>query len=247
MKLHILWPFAFGLLLLVSMNSCTKTITNTVDSTTVDTLRDTVGSRQAWIRFVSMFPDSLATTVIISKNLTTPSVFAYAVNSVSGSYFPLRSDTSYLFYLSSPTIPGWSDSLAIPILGNTVNTLALFRFGDQTQPQRSIDSEKLTPPPLGYSYVRFINGISDGTADFYLDLDTVGNPLFSSMVPIQDGQISPYVLVKTDRSHTLYLRTPGTTDVLLTQLGNFENGSYYSVRAIGLLSENNARLVIDQE
>jgi len=239
---------------MLAMNSCTKTIvqTKTVDSTvfdtlhSTDTLRDTLGTRIAWIRFVSMFPGSTPPTVAISK---TPGgvAFAYATTPLTGNYLPLHPDTSYTFYLSSPELPGWSSALAIPPLGSTLSTYALFLIisnngaDSSMHPSWSIDSEKLTPPPLGYCYVRGIDGISDGS-QYDLDLDTI----YHDLVPIQSYQITRYVLVKAGE-HTIFLRTIGTGDTPLQIPGNFQDGSYYTVRATGSFSNSDAQLALDQE
>jgi hypothetical protein len=244
MKLHVLWPFAFGLVIMLTMNSCTKTIvqTKTVDSTIVDT------SGPALVRFVSMFPDSIATSIDISKvHNGVPTAFTYAVNTMSGSFFPIRPDTSYTFQLSSSTMPGWSASLDVPVLGNSINTFALFLFNNNFVPRRSIDSEYLTPPPLGYCYLRFIDGIADGADNYYLDLDTIYKDLFSNSQPISNLDITRYVLVKAG-VHTLFLRTSGSSlTPLQTNPDNLVDGFYYTVRATGSFTDNNAKLTIDQE
>jgi hypothetical protein len=250
MKLHVLWPFAFGLAFILTVNSCTKTVTGPTDSVIVrdtsrDTLHDTLGTHQAWVRFVSMIPDSIATEIILSKTQdANASQFAYALNSVSGNYLPLRSDTSYLFYLSNPNRTGWSTTLNIPTANESMKTWALFWLSNQVRPIPSTDSEKLTPPPPGYCYVRFMDGINDpsGSPTYFFDLDTV----YHDLVPIQDLQISQYVLVKAGE-HTLFLRESGTSNTPLQVPGNFEDGSYYTVRATGSFTANNAKLTLDQE
>ena len=248
MKLHLLWPFAFGLALILTVNSCTKTVTGptVIDSTTIrdtlrDTLRVTLGIQQALVRFTSMFPGSTPPTIAISK---APGgiPFAYATSPLTGAYIPLRPDTSYTFYLSSS---GWSGSLTIPPLGSALTTWALFLIisnnDTSMHPVWSIDSEHLTPPPPGYCYVRGIDGISDG-GQYDLDLDTVYNDL----VPIQIYQITRYVLVKAG-VHTIFLRTVGTAETPLQKPDNFQEGSYYTIRATGSFGDNSAQLTIDQE
>lgn len=254
MKIHVLWPFAFGLVLVLTMNSCTKTIvqTNTVFDTlhrtdtlqSMDTLRDTAGL--GWIRFVSMFPGATPPTIFISK---TPggSAFSFGTTPVTGTFLPLRPDTSYTFYLSSPNLPGWSSTLDIPPLGSTINTYALFLIispngKDSTMhPFWSIDSEKLTPPPAGYCYVRCIDGIPDGD-QYKLDLDSVYNDL----TDIQNLQITRYVLIKAGE-HTVLFRTIGTANTPLQKPGNFQDGAYYTVRANGSFGDHSEQLTIDQE
>ncbi len=261
MKFHTLWPFAFGLLLLASMNSCTKTVLETQTDTlrATDTLRDTLGPHEAWVRFVSIFPASVATELELSTTSdVNSSLYTVAPNSLGGSYLPLRADTSFMFYISNPAMPGWEDSsLRIPVLGNTINTYALFLVDTSpghpyfsVQSQRAVDSEKLTPPPADSCYVRFINGISDGSAAFDFDLNALGNSLFLTnghSEPIYWAALSQYGLVRVG-THTIYLRTPGTTDAPL-QLQNytFRAGHWYTVIATGSLKENTGRINVDQE
>ena len=251
MKFHILWPFAFGALVLFSMNSCTKTVVQTQTDTlrSTDTLRDTLGPHEAWIQFLSMFPDSIATTILLS---TTPnansSLYTVAQNSISGAYLPLRADSSYMFYLSSPSMPGWEDSLPIPQLGNTLNTYALFLVDPlRMEPGRSVDSEKLTPPPSGYCYVRFVNGISDASSISF-DIDSIGNALFANngnFGRTDFESFSSYALVKAG-THSIYLESQGNAP-LQRPNNSFKEGYWYTVRATGSIKENNAHVDIDPE
>src|ERR1700679_3264582 len=165
MKTHHFWPIVVGVIIIVSMNSCTKTVTDvkTVDSTIVDT------NGRGFIRFVSMFPPSAGTEFQIFNADTTP--FTYASNTLPGSYFPVSPNLPMTLYANIPIFQGLQ-FMPLPAPGPTMNTYALFLFvnsqGDSTlQPIRSIDSEKLTPPPPGYSYIRLINGIPDATGPFF--------------------------------------------------------------------------------
>ena len=251
MKFHILWPFAFGALVLLSINSCTKTVVQTQTDTlrSTDTLHDTLGPHEAWIQFLSMFPDSITRSILIS---TTPdansTLLTVAQNSIDGRYLPLRADSSYMLYLSTPSLPGWQDSLPIPQLGNTLNTYALFLVDPlRMEPGRSVDSEKLTPPPPGYCYVRFVNGIPDAPS-ISLALDTLGKSLFpnnGNFGRTDFESISPYALVRAG-THSIYLESQGNPP-LQRPNNSFKEGYWYTVRATGSIKENNAQIGLDPE
>ncbi len=246
MKVHILWPFAFGFVLLLGMNSCTKTIVQT--NTVVDTLHsvDTVGL--AYIRFICMFPDTMTTSLRISKTSNANTLFATATQSVPGGYIPVRPDTSYTYFFST-TDNLWMDSEALPAPGLTMTTYALFLSGNRILISPTIDSEQWTPPPSGYCYVRFLEGIAGSPAQFFLDLDTIGHSLFyrsnghSKSITYPD--FSSYVLVKAGE-HTLFLRDPLTLETYAQIPGNFQDGSYYTVIATGT-SGTDAKLMPDLE
>ncbi len=239
------------------MGSCTKTITepgttdtlrdtlHSVDTLhTLDTLHDTLGSGQAWVRFVSMYPDPLRLSTAQGT------LFTIAFNTCQGQYIPLRADSSYTFYLTDAGNPGWSDSLPIGILGNAIYTIALFPLGannaDWDQP--IIDSEKLTPPPPGYCYLRFIDG--NGDQQFFIDLDSAGNSLFKAnghSVSFSYKSLTPYVLIKANTSHTIFLRDPSTGQTPVRNQEYFVDGFYYTGRIIGSLKNNTAQIAFDQE
>ncbi len=270
MKNHILWPFLFGVIIIVSINSCTKTITQikTVDSTVTvrDTVRDTAGDAE--VRFICMFPDNVTTNIPIHK--TDASLLVAAQNFCPSVYSPVWPDSSMIF-LASIIVPSlnldWYDTMFLPPLGHTMNTYALFFDIDNTPDKSdtslrytySVDSEKLTPAPANECYVRFIHGIQDAD-QFYVELDTADNTtavhsIFYSSgpprlpLPIQWGIISDYVLIPSG-PHTLYFQPASnlsTGQVSFTIPQSFEAGGYYTVLATGRMSDGSDQIVVDQE
>lgn len=249
MKTHHFWPIVVGVIIIVSMNSCTKTVTDvkTVDSTIVDT------NGRGFIRFVSMFPPSAGTEFQIFNADTTP--FTYASNTLPGSYFPVSPNLPMTLYANIPIFQGLQ-FMPLPAPGPTMNTYALFLFvnsqGDSTlQPIRSIDSEKLTPPPPDYSYIRLINGIPDATGPFFADLDTVDSSIFysnSKPQSIPAFSFSYYALIPAGQ-HTIFLRIDDSNDpqtvVPFQTSYRFDGGQYYSVLATGSLT--NGSIVVNPE
>ncbi len=249
MKTHHFLPIVVGVIIIVSMNSCTKTVTDvkTVDSTVVDTIG------RGFIRFVSMFPPSAGTEFQIFNADTTP--FTYASNTLPGSYFPVSPNLPLTLYGNIPFLGGLQ-FMPLPAPGPTMNTYALFLFvnsqGDSTlQPIRSIDSEKFTPPPPGYCYIRLINGIPDSPGPFFVDLDTVDSSIFSSHSKPQSTpafSFSSYALIPAGQ-HTIFLRIDDSndpqTEVPFQTSYRFDGGQYYSVLATGSLT--NGSIVVDQE
>ena len=90
MKIRHLWLFALGVIMIVSMNSCTKTVVQTtVDSVKViDTVRDTVG--------LCGFDSSVCfRNLMRRRSIFTPQGIrsqpdpAYATNNCPNTYFPV--------------------------------------------------------------------------------------------------------------------------------------------------------------
>jgi hypothetical protein len=254
MKIRHLWPFAFGIIIIVSMNSCTKTNTvvqtKTVDSTVVDT----VG--RGWVRFVSMFPQASQIN-IYEGNDTIGLPFAVAQNSCPSSYIQVSPNLPTIFRAYIPSLGGFQ-LLPIPEgLGPTMNTYALFLSvsgGDSTfYPKSSIDSEQFTPPPADSCYVRLINGIPDAPGPFFVDLDdtALGHSVFysnSQPQSIPNFSFSYYALVPAGQ-HTIYLRLdePNNpqTGISFSTSYLFEGGGYYTILATG--SINGGGISVNQE
>ncbi len=252
MKIHRWWPFAFGIIVIISVNSCTKTVETTkVDSlTVVDSVRDTVG--RAWIRFVSMFPGNVATLINLYQADSTP--FTTARNSCPNTYIPIRPDTSSTFYANIPSLGGYK-LVPIPPLRQTMNTYGLFLLTNGVDSSlelvRSYDSEKFTPPPPGYCYFRMINGIADAEGPFFVDTGAVGNSLFfanGKPQSIPAFNFSYYALIPAGE-HTFYLRIDDPSNpqppVPFQTVQLCESGAYYTLRATGPMATGT--IGIDQE
>ncbi len=257
MKIRKFWPFVLGVIAIASMHSCTKPVTATkVDTLTVtDSIRDTVGLAQ--IRFVSMFPQSVATEIVI-YGADSKTVFAIAQNSCPNTYIPIRPDTSLTLYAYIPNLGGFK-LLPIPKLGPSFNTFALFTFVDSAagqydttlRPQYSVDSERFTPPPPGYCYIRLINSVADVPGPLFVDLDTVDSAVVFPHAQSQSTppfQISEYALIPKGQ-HTIYLRVDNSNNpkqvVPFSTSQLFEDGQYYTILATG--PSVGGSIIIDQE
>jgi hypothetical protein len=243
MKIRHLWLFALGVIMIVSMNSCTKTVVQTtVDSVKViDTVRDKVGLCE--VRFVCMFPQFDASQINIYAAGDSHNPILLATNNCPNTYFPVRSDTTTTFYVNIPTVNNWYDSVPLPPPGPTMNTCAMF-LNNNGQGDSSFtytwsnDSEKFTPPPSGHSYIRLINSVADATGPFFVDLDMVGD---SIVFPHAQSQalpafsISDYALIPSGQHH-IYLR-PSFSNIqqppAFSTVENFEDGQYYTIVATG--------------
>jgi hypothetical protein len=235
MKISHLWPFAFGVIIIVSMNSCSKPATEvkTVDSTIVDTVRDTVG--RGFIRFVSMLPPSAGTEVtIFNADSVTP--FTTVSNNILGSYFPVRPDTSMTLFPYIQSLGGLQ-FMPLPRPEQTMNTYALFIVANSFYVVRSIDSEKFTPPPADSCYFRLINGDESAPDPFFVDIDTVGHSIFHSKSQPQSipfPGISYYARIPAGE-HTFYLRVddPNDPDTVISSRPSFQcaGGQYYTAEA----------------
>lgn len=254
MKNRHLWPFALGVIILISMNSCTKTVVQTtVDSVTViHTVKDTIGLAQ--IRFVSMFPAYDGQVINIYGAGDSIHQILIAQNLCPNTYFDIRPDTLTTLYTRIPSLNNWLDSIPIPPPGPTMRTYALFLAGSQGDssftPVWSNDSEKFTPPPPGYSYIRLINSVAD-LLPLFVDLDTVKNAVLFPRALSQSTppfQISEYTLIP-DGQHMIYLRVDDSNNpktVVAFSLGqNFEDGQYYTILATG--PSTNGSIAIDKE
>jgi hypothetical protein len=235
-----------AVLTLSSLSSCTKTIVQTVD--VIDTVHDTV-SGPALIRFLSMLPDG--STISIRKTASgNDALFASATSYSTPLYLPVRPDTAvrYFLYLSSQF--SVFDSIPVQSLAaGSINTYALFL--DASTPPRILpawgnDSVKLVAAPAGYCYLRFINGIQDypPNAELYLDLDSIGNYVFPQ--PVHFGSIGNYTLVPIG-NHAVMIQQPFASEALIAKNQSFEQGAYYTARAVGKESDQSANLFIDVE
>lgn len=254
MKVHLLCPFALGVIFILSLNSCTKTVeqTNTVihDSTVVK--HDTTGG--AWIRFVSMFPGNTPSGITIF-DADSNTIFTVAGNACPGNYYPLPPDTSSVFYATISNL-GWKNlPLYVTALGPTLNTCGLFleitnnngQLDSSLRSTFSVDSEKLIPPPSGMCYVRFMDGLEDPTGPFYveLDADSVNKSLFhdsqSNPSPIGFSGISPYALIPATQ-HKIYFHVddPSNPQAPVFSISPlFEDGHYYDIQATGWVNSGN--------
>jgi hypothetical protein len=248
MKINHLLLLAFGVITIVSINSCTKTntVTQVKDSTIVDTVRDTVG--RGFIRFVSMLPPSAGTEITLFNNPDLVTPFTTVSSNVLGSYFPVRPDTSMTLFAYISSLGGL-DSLALPIPGQTMNTYALFSVGNTFDVVRSIDAEKFTPPPPDSCYFRLINGDETAPGPFFVDIDTVGHSIFYSNSQPQSipfPGISYYAHIPAGE-HTFYLRVdePTNPDTVISSRPLFQcaGGQYYTaeVDSSGILSVQQER------
>ncbi len=233
MKIPVLCLVIAAVCIGLSLDSCTKTVVETKIVT--DTLRDTTQG-MALVRFVSLFPDTIAGPLYLSA---TPdrnsSLFTTVSTSCGNQYIPIRPDTSLKCYVTNSSNTGFLDSVTIPPLGQTLNTYALF-FNSGLRYRRTIDSAKLTPPPPGYAYVRLING-NQSIGDSQLDTSaTIEGSLFIS--PVGFSEASAYVLVKAGRPYTVILREQDNSEVLNTTPQTFTDGAYYTAQATGYLDSN---------
>jgi hypothetical protein len=236
MKIRHLWPFALGVITLISMNSCTKTVVQTtVDSVKViDTVLDKVGLAQ--VRFVCMFPAYDGQLINIYLPGDSIHQILTAQNICPNTYFDIRPDTLTTLYTRIPSLNNWLDSIPIPSPGPTLRTCAIFLADSIFTPVWSNDSEKFTPPPPGYCYIRLIN--SAGAIDpLFVDLDIVDSAVVfphAQSQSIPPYQISEYTLIPVGQ-HTIYLRVDDPNNpktVVAFSLGqNFEDGQYYTILA----------------
>jgi len=258
MKMRILWiPVLTGLFLL-SVNSCTKTVTGPKETDTLhDTLRDTLHIHDtlgpALLRFVSMFPDSAATLITIATSPTSQAVYQ-ATNVVQSLYFPVPANSAQWYYLS---IPGtqFSDSVPLPPLTATsITTYALFLdpFDGRIKFTRGDDSAKSKLAPPGMCYLRFINGLPDYPTSgplLYVDLDSVGKSVFKAgtvSIPYAWQEVSPYAVVPIG-NHQVYLRNPSTSEIVAQKGVNFAEGGYYTAHVTGKKTTNSLNFEIDAE
>ncbi len=254
MKIRHFWPFAFGVIFIVSINSCTKTVVQTnVDSLTiVDSIRDTLGL--GLVRFVSMFPQGASSFINIYEGKDTVGIpLTVASNSCPNSYIPVSPNISTNFYAYVPVLNG-NQFMPLAAPRHTMNTVAMF-LSTNSQDSNfnyvvNTDSEKFTPPPPGYCYIRLINGIADAVLPFYVDLDTVGQSIFySGSVPqsIPPFSFSYYALIPAGQ-HTIFLRTEDSfhpRQVAYQFSQQCEDGGYYTIEAIGPMA--NKIIGIDKE
>gem|GEM_PF-2346779 len=257
MKTPILAILVVTAVFVLSINSCTKTVTDTVYDTTHDTvhLHDTIGP--ALIRFISMLPDSITggSPVVLSFSSDPKTASFFAGNTIGGSYYPVAHDTAIQYYVFFAG--RLFDSIPMPKLRpNSVNTYALFlnTKGQIYYVPPASDSTKLKTPPSGYAYLRFINGVPDypvPVATFYLDIDTVGNSyslyhLNGQPRPIGFTEISEYALVKAG-THKVFVSAPYSSDADFTVPFSFQDGSFYTAHVTGSHSNNTAKFLIDAE
>jgi hypothetical protein len=233
---------AFGIIIIVSINSCTKTntVTQVKDSTVVDTVRDTIG--RGFIRFVSMLPPSAGADITIF-NADSVTQFTTVSSNILGSYFPVMPDTSMTLFAYIPSLGGFQ-FMPLPKPGETMNTYALFIVGGAFDVVRSIDVEKFTPPPADSCYFRLINGDESAPGPFFVDIDTVGHSIFytnSLAQSIPFPGISYYARIPAGE-HTFYLRAdePTNPDTVISSRPLFQcaGGQYYTaeVDSSGILS-----------
>jgi hypothetical protein len=260
MKTPILFILAVTAAFLVTVNSCTKTITQTkdVDSTVRDTviIRDTallpVGG--AAIRFLSMFPDSIGTPLKFSTTSDGNNIAFYASNTISSTYLPVSPTTQLTYYLFIPNQSTYFGSIPLPALGvGSITTIAVFDNGvGNVQIALGSDSVKLTPPPAGYCYLRFANGVNDypNPPAVYIDLDGTDTSVFLSNGfdrPYGWREISPYVLIPTGH-HLVNLRDSPLGNILY-QDNNvvFQDSGYYTAHITGSQTAGSVIFAIDKE
>jgi hypothetical protein len=256
MKTPILFIFALTALFLVTVNSCTKTVTQTVDSTFRDTVRDTaiVPAGGAALRFISMFPTSIAN----SMDLTTDSGGsnrAYYTTNVTSPYYiqvPPSTPLTYYLFINQSTYLG---PISLPSLAaGSITTVAVFDTNQGTvQIALGNDSAKSTSPPAGYCYLRFVNGVPDYPSPqplVYLDLDGTDTSVFLSNGfdrPYYFKEISPYSLIPSG-THTVNLREDRALgNIIYTINSTFQSGLYYTAHITGTQAAGNVVFAIDAE
>jgi len=255
MKTPILFILAVTAAFLVTVNSCTKTVTQTVDSTVRDTVHDTalipVGG--AALRFLSMFPKSVSNTWDFTND-SDGSNTAYYSTSVTSPYYiqiPPSTPVTYYLFLNQSTFLG---SIPLPSLGDgSITTVAVF---DTSQGIIQIalgnDSAKSTPPPPGYCYLRFVNGVPDYPSPqplVYLDLDGKDTSVFLSNGfdrPYYWKEISPYALIPSGQ-HAVNLRDSPLGNIIYTNTSVFQSGLYYTAHITGTQAAGNVIFAIDAE
>ena len=220
-----------GLLLMVLLSSCTKTVVETVPGPTVyDTLHG-----PTLMRFLSMSPDARPIYLKRSREGSAP-IFLTAP-AASYPQYAVVPDTGAMFYLFR-TINTCYDSVPVPAYHtfNSLHTVALFRDSLTDRFAISDDSAKLHPAPAAKCYIRFVNGIAQyppAAPQLYLDLDVLGQSPFldgGQPVPVAWGSLNDYTLIPAG-IHTVFVRAEQKSLGSTSQ--QFMPGSYYTVRACG--------------
>ena len=227
---------ALGLIITSHLSSCTKTETVTQWDTTYVHVHDTVGP--AMIRFISVLPDSFGTIFTVRASQTGLPIAT--VRTGAGSYLPVRANVSSVYYLYNQNGVNIG---AIPLPAfkpNTISSIVLFYDNNGLGFTPADDSQKVIAAPQGHCYVRFINDIPDHTLSTLLSIDT--DAFGHSLVQAAYEEASPYGLI-TAGNHMLLIHAQGDQpsgkiDTISTV---FQDGSYYTVFAVGSQAAHTAK------
>jgi hypothetical protein len=263
MNTPILFIIAVTAAFFVTVNSCTNTVTQTkyVDTTIRDTVRvhawDTLGGTA--LRFISLFPDSVSGGLISFRTFLDESYVAYSArDAVSSDYIEVPSSSPLTYYAFIQNRVNCFDSIALPTLSpGSITTVAVFDNGDSNgngsvKPALANDSARLKPPPAGFCYLRFANGVPDSPRPYprvFVDIDNADTSVFrylGSDRPYYWGEISPYVLISSG-NHEIYLRGDSTGTSVYQKFNAFQSGSYYTAHITGSEYDKNVVFQIDQE
>ena len=236
---------ALGLIVMSQLSSCTKTETVTQWDTTYVKVHDTIG--QASIRFIPVLPDSFGVYQSVRRTMDGPTLLLFKAN--PSYYIPVAPDTSAVYYLWNSTSNKYIDQVPLPkLLPNSITSVVLYYDQSELQYILANDSQKVIPPPPGYSYVRFINTIADHSVSTYLsvDADHSGN----SIVKAGFGEASEYGLLSAG-SHTLLVHAAGDNSGNLIDtvkgINIFQEGGYYTVVAQGSQAAHTAMYTVYSE
>jgi hypothetical protein len=188
------------------------------------------------------------------------------VNPQMGKQFiPIPRDSSFVLYASYFYGTGTqkSDSVTIPRFGPySLHTIVLFRTNDAVDPNRIFpifadDSVRRLIAPKDSCYIRLINGLADypqptPQVNMYID-DINGSPFFKDKAtgiasPVSFQEIRNYALMPAG-SHQIILRSQADADPAhaFSAIQQFIPGEFYTIRLIGMKSDNTAAMNIDAE
>jgi hypothetical protein len=142
------------------------------------------------------------------------------------------------------------------LAASSLTTFALFLSDDNQGHATTImvlmpDTAQRNPPPEGYAYLRFVNGMADApnpTPQLYLNLDNATNSIFktgSQPKPVPFGEPENYALVPAG-THELITTSESGEQMEVTNQ-NFVSGGYYTARVLGRRSDGSDRLIVDDE
>lgn len=259
-----------GLILLMAfitifgLAGCEKIVEVQVPGPT-DTLRiPVVAKGYAGIRFVSMLNDPGYSIIQLRHGVGVNSpILAQAYEQSSNLFVAVQDSTAMQLYAHF-IINGKAvvDSFTIPALdpGQLV-TCALFQINDPVEgsvrlkPVYGNDSLRLKKAPEGKAYLRLINGVVDYPTPQNLVNVTLNTqdatPIFidresGDPMPVGFGEFHNYVEVPAG-ANRVFVKTPGDpSPVYPTQQWLFDEGGYYTARAVGS-GEFGHRFLIDTE
>jgi hypothetical protein len=203
-----------------------------------DTVTNTTGG-PAFVRFIRLNAEDGQGDINLFENRANNIIFASVTGAPVREYHVMKSDSSMTikanyFYQGQPI----EDSIILPsLVPHSLQSVILFQQQGNGMIMSMIsDSLKLVPPPKGFAYVRFINGLSNYPQPqpiVNVFLDDATEPLMPR--PIAFGDAHGYVLVP-EGVHELSVRAPGSTSAFLDVQVLVLSGTYYTAKLTGLFA-----------